>query len=399
MIFINLDMEKYGIKGFATEHIGGNIKFFPEDFIVEEIGVNGRIYTAGYNFIEAITDMLPKTKKEHVHCTLVKRNYTTERAISQLSHALRVSRTRIGFAGTKDKKAVTSQRISVWNVDLQKIKDVKLKDMLLKNFSYEDQRINLGDLSGNRFTITIRDIKDTKTLMEKMFNFSSKLHNGIPNFFGPQRFGVQRTVNHLIGKQLLLGNFEGAAMIFLTSPGDENPEAKSAREFAAKHWGEWGEILKIWPRTLGLEAAVINYLLKYPNDYANAIRKLPKNIRRMFIHAFQSLLFNKTLSFLMENKIKVPKQLPLIGYETTHHGDISDIIGTLLKEEQVMPEDFKIKRMPEISEPGLLRDSFVFPKDFKVIKVKGAIVTIQFKLDKGSYATVVLYALLGKYVE
>lgn len=383
-------MEKYGIKGFATEGIGGRIKTFPEDFIVEEIGFGGKIYTAGYNFIDALFDILPKTKKEHLHLTLVKRNYTTERAISQLSHALRISRTRFGFAGTKDKKAVTSQRISIWNVDLQKVKNLKLKDILLKNFSYGDARIKLGDLTGNRFTITIRDTKNSEDINEKLASFSE---HGVPNFFGPQRFGIQRTLNHLIGKQLLLGNFEGAAMIFLTESGNENQEAKSAREFAAKNWGKWNEILKIWPKTLGLEAAVLNYLVKYPKDYANAIRKLPKNIRRMFVHSFQSFIFNKTLSELIESKIEIPKKLPIIGYDTKLEGTVGNIIRNLLKEEQIRLEEFRLRRMPEISEPGTERDSTVFPKNFKVLGLKDKILKIMFDLDKGSYATTLLIAM------
>jgi len=388
-------MEKYGIKGFATQGIGGQIKTYPEDFIVEEIGLDNKICSVNYGFIDVISDMLPKKKKEHLHLTLVKRNYTTERAISQLSHSFRISKSRFGFAGTKDKRALTAQRISIWNVDLKKAKSLRLKDLILKNFSYSDRRINIGDLNGNRFTITIRDIEHP----EKLPDFSNKIKYGFPNFFGPQRFGIQRTVNHLIGKQILNGNFEGAAMIFLTSSGDENDEAKNAREFASKNWGNWNEILKIWPRNLGLEAAVINYLVKYPNDYANALRKLPKNIRRMFVHAFQSYIFNNVISELVANKITVPIQLPIIGYETKLEGDTGEIITKLLKEEQIKLEDFKINRMPELSEPGIMRNSLIFPKNFKILKIKDKTLKIQFTLDKGSYATIVLFAMLGKYVE
>jgi len=388
-------MEKYGIKGFATQGIGGQIKTYPEDFIVEEIGLDNKICSVNYGFIDVISDMLPKKKKEHLHLTLVKRNYTTERAISQLSHSFRISKSRFGFAGTKDKRALTAQRISIWNVDLKKAKSLRLKDLILKNFSYSDRRINIGDLNGNRFTITIRDIEHP----EKLPDFSNKIKYGFPNFFGPQRFGIQRTVNHLIGKQILNGNFEGAAMIFLTSSGDENDEAKNAREFASKNWGNWNEILKIWPRNLGLEAAVINYLVKYPNDYANALRKLPKNIRRMFVHAFQSYIFNNVISELVANKITVPIQLPIIGYETKLESDTGEIITKLLKEEQIKLEDFKINRMPELSEPGIMRNSLIFPKNFKILKIKDKTLKIQFTLDKGSYATIVLFAMLGKYVE
>lgn len=391
-------MEEYGIKNFETENIGGKIKTYPEDFIVEEIWPGNKIYTVGYNFIESLKDALPKSRKEYLHLTLVKRNYTTERAISRLSHALHISKTRFGFAGTKDKRALTSQRISIWNIDLEKVKKIRIKDIFLKNFEYSDKRISLGDLLYNKFTITIRDIK-CQNVKEKIQHFLTQINKGIPNFFGPQRFGIQRAVNHLIGKQILLGNFEGAAMIFLTAQGKENAKAASARQFAAQNWGNWKEILKIWPKNLGLEAAVLNYLLKYPSDYANGLRKLPKHIRKMFIHSFQSFVFNKTLSEILGRGIPIPEQIPLVGYNTVLEGEVGKIISKILKEEQVKLEHFKLKSMPELAEPGSMRNCLVFPKDFKILKIKDNLLKIEFKLDKGSYATVVLLALLGEYVE
>jgi tRNA pseudouridine13 synthase len=397
-MFIGLVMEKYGIKGFVKEQLSGRIKTYPEDFIVEEIAQDGKQYTISYGFLEAITDMLPKKRNEYLHATLVKRNYTTERAIARLSDALRISRTRFRYAGTKDKRALTAQRISIWNTDIKKVKALKFRDLFLKNFSYSNERMNLGNLQGNRFTITIRDIPDATKIPATLYSFSERIKNGIPNHFGPQRFGVQRQVNHLIGKQLLLGNFEGAALILLTVAGDENPEAKEARQFAARNWGDWNGILKELPRTLGVEAAVVNYLVQYPNDYANAMRKIPKNLRRMFIHAFQSLVFNRTVSELAETGA-LPEKLPLIGYETRLEGPAGKVISNILKTEQIRLDDFRLKRMPEISESGSERASMVFPKDFKVLKIKNNTLKLRFTLDKGSYATVVLLALLGDYVE
>ncbi len=377
-------MEKYGIKNFAKINLGGTIKKSPEDFVVEEITTDGKVCCANYSIAERLRDLFPGERKEQLHFTLVKKSWTTLRAISKLSEKLRISRRRFGFAGSKDRQAVTAQRISVWNMDVSKLKKIKLKDIRLKNFSYSNKRITLGDLYGNRFTITVRNPNQfSKKELKKT------LEDGIPNYFGPQRFGIQRNMNHLIGKQLLLGNFEEAVRILITKEGNENIESKSARKFAAENWGDWNSILRIWPKNLGIEAAVLNYLVKYPHDYANALRKLPKNLRRMFIHAFQSYIFNLTLSSLE----KYPEKIQLVGYDTKLEGETGNLISGFLKQENIKLSDFKLKRMPKLAEPGIERSATIFPEDVDILKASKNSVKLRFSLKKGAYATTVLMYL------
>ncbi len=375
-------MENYGIKNFTTLGIEGKIKKKPEDFVVEEILKDGRICTTKYSIIEKIKDMFSKKRKDQVHFTLVKKNWTTHRAISKISNQLRVSRKRIGFAGTKDKKAITSQRMSVWNVKIEDVKKVKLKDLFLKNFEYSNKRLSLGNLYGNRFTITIRDVKNS----DKIKDAKEIFDNGIKNYFGPQRFGTLRCVNKEIGKKIILGHFQDAVKIFLTETGDSYTKE---RKFAEENWGEWDKILKQWPRKLGLEASVLNYLVKYPNDYANAFRKIQKNLRRLFVHSFQSYIFNRVLSE-MENP---PEKIPLVGYKTKLKGECGKLIKKILKEENVKLEDFQISRMPELASKGIERESMLYPEDFKILKNRRDLLKIQFVLRKGSYATNVLMKL------
>ena len=187
----------------------------------------------------------------------------------------------------------------------------------------------------------------------------------------------------------MLGNFEGAAMILITVQGNEDKKSTDARKFAAENWGKWGEILNIWPRHLGIEAAVLNYLVKYPTDYANALRKLQKNLRRMFIHAFQSYIFNEVVKELT-NSGNCPDEIPLVGYETNLEGKVGEIISRILKEENIKQEMFRLKRTPELSESGQMRNSRIFPKKFKILSVGKDWARISFMLNKGAYATVLL---------
>nr|NIQ05003.1 tRNA pseudouridine(13) synthase TruD [Candidatus Korarchaeota archaeon]NIU82664.1 tRNA pseudouridine(13) synthase TruD [Candidatus Thorarchaeota archaeon]NIW13143.1 tRNA pseudouridine(13) synthase TruD [Candidatus Thorarchaeota archaeon]NIW51297.1 tRNA pseudouridine(13) synthase TruD [Candidatus Korarchaeota archaeon] len=157
----------------------------------------------------------------------------------------------------------------------------------------------------------------------------------------------------------------------------------------ARHWGEWGEILKTWPDHLRVEAAILNYLVQHPNDYANAFRQLPKNLLRLFVHSVQSYVFNLTLS-QMEDP---PTKLPLVGYSTQFKEEAGPLIKKILKEEGISRNDFRTRSMPELATRGTERASKMYPKQFKVLRWQDGLLTIRFVLKKGRYATTVLMKL------
>jgi len=140
--------------------LGGKIRTFPEDFIVEEVW-NNSVYTISYPLTDRLWDhFLLKFRREkaYLHFTLVKKNWETIRALNYIRKKLGFSLKRFGISGMKDKRAITAQRVSIWKVRREIISSLKLHDMFLKDFKYADDRINLGNAIGNRFTITIRDI-------------------------------------------------------------------------------------------------------------------------------------------------------------------------------------------------------------------------------------------------
>ena len=384
----NLGISVYFSK---TQGIGGKIKKIPEDFIVEEIMPNGKIL----KIENSNEEENEKNNYEYVHFTLKKYNWDTIRAIKEISKRLRVSRKRFGFAGTKDRRALTTQRISLWNVPIENLNKVRIKDIEIRDAKYEKERINLGHLWGNRFTITLREISLNKEEIKRRINNTLKeLNSKIPGFFGLQRFGIQRPITHLVGKEILKRNFKEAVMIYLsrTFP-EESEEARKARKFLAET-EDFREALKIFPKYLGYEKSMLNFLIKHPNDMIGALRKLPKKLRWLFIHAYQAYIFNKSLSIhLTENK-KVEK-LPLVGYESK----LDEITEKILEEEGIRKEDFLIKEMPEMSSKGEYRRSFFKFKNFKVISIenennsknnKNKKVSLQFSLPKGTYATILL---------
>ncbi len=375
-----------------TQGIGGKIKKIPEDFVVEEICPDGKVLA-----VNDESKIDESEKKEYVHFTLLKYNWDTMRALKEISKRVRVSRKRLGFAGTKDKRAITTQRVSVWKVPIEELIKVQIKDIGIRNPVYADDRINLGDLWGNRFTMTIREIPLSENEIHEQLNETvQQLDGKIPSFFGLQRFGIQRPITHLVGKEILRKNFKEAVMIYLakTFP-EEGEEAGKARKFLSET-GDFREAINLFPKYLGYERMMMDSLIHTPTDFIGALRKLPKKLRWMFVHAYQAYIFNRALSsYLMEGK-EIDK-LPLVGYES----EIDEITEKIMEEEEIKKEEFLVKEMPEMSSKGEYRQTFIEFKDFEISKIEkdelsetGNKAVIKFSLSKGNYATVLLRELM-----
>jgi len=327
--------------------LDGKIKIYPEDFLVEEVW-NNRVYRADISFLNNFRNrffILLKKKQEYLHFTLVKRNWNTIKSIRHIARRLHVSLKRFGYSGMKDKKAITAQRVSAWKIDGKRLLRLKIKDLWIKDVKFSNKRITLGEASGNRFTVVIRKIPMNKSqIYPKIKKFGELTSNeGIPNFFGPQRFGRSGD-NVKIGLAILNGNLKLATDHLLHK---------------IEPYINEGEIQKVpdifWP-----EKAVYLHLMSHPNDHAGALRRIPKKLLRIFTHSVQSQKFN--------DKLK----------EAILKGNIPETIQV---------QGFKINKMPELSTRTISRKSYLFAKEFKIMKVEDGIAKIQFILDKGQYAT------------
>ena len=344
------------------------IKKEPEDFIVEEITKEGKILS-----IDKSYSFNKNTSGKHLICMLVKKNWDTHLAFKKISSWLHVSRNSIGFAGTKDKKAITSQLISLSGVKKEEAEKVKIQDIQLIPLYYSNERISLGNLKGNHFKIKI--YTDKKPKEERI----------IPNYFGEQRFGKIRPVTHLVGKALIKGKPEEAVWIYLTKTSElEKKEVSEAREKLKKE-KDFKKALGYFPSYLKYERSLIAHLAEYPGDYIGALRILPKTLKMMFLHAYQSHLFNKMLKYAIENKIEVD-ELPLIGFDS----DLKEWQKEILKKEEVSASDFHINFLPELSSKGEKRKAFIKPTGFKITKQEKNYTIVEFNLPKGVYATTVI---------
>ena len=329
-------------------YIGGRLRIFPSDFIVEEVW-RDRICRINYSFLTRIKDHFSariQDKKDYLHLTLVKYNWDNIRALNYIRGKIHVSLKRFGISGTKDKRALTAQRISIWRGEAEVMKNLKLPDMILKDFQYSDRRINLGDAIGNHFTIAIRDIDK--------FNYDHVVHTlhrfkelvttkGIPNYFGPQRLRG----NVEVGKAIKCSNLKQAVEIIV----------KKVKPFL-----EEGDLDKI-PKVFWYEKKILQHLKNFPNDYAGALRKIPKKIRRFYTHSLQSHTFNQKLQQFITID-EVPETITVKGFETP--------------------------KMPELRTIPITRRSYFAAKDFQILKVSSEVVKIKFTLSKGDYASTLL---------
>lgn len=363
----------------STPGIGGRLRQKIEDFVVEEI------------FEPAEED----EKGEYVHFIMEKRDWDTIRAIDALARALGVSRKRFGYAGTKDKRAITRQRVSAWKIEIERLKALNIPDIKLHSFMPSSRRVNLGDLIGNRFTVVVRDVSvEEDQLLETRQELYSK---GIPNYFGYQRFGTVRPNTHIVGRKIVQGDLKGAVMHYLGHPfPKEREDARQARQLLTET-EDFREALKIFPARLNFERSMLDKLAQNPKDYAGALRRLPKKLRRMLVHAYQSYLFNKTLSKVIEEEIDIRDlRINIFGYKTEFsQGRLGEIEKEVLESEGIELKDFKIRSMPELSVAGEQRQASVSTEiSFKLAQDelnpgKNKIV-FTFELPAGSYATTVL---------
>lgn len=130
---------------------------------------------------------------------LYKENKDTMDAISLLSKLLKNKPGNFGYAGTKDRRAVTTQWVSVYRVQAEQLHGLNstLRNMCIGNFKYCKEPLKLGSLSGNHFVITLRNVTGDHSKAEE--SLESLKVNGFINYFGLQRFGTTSVPTHKIG--------------------------------------------------------------------------------------------------------------------------------------------------------------------------------------------------------
>jgi tRNA pseudouridine13 synthase len=421
--------ENIGIGQYLTKNpgIGGKLRYFPEDFVVKE-------------------KILYPPKKEHGRFTIAEvysKNWETNTLVRELSKRLHISRKRINFAGTKDKRSCSTQLMSFYNISKEKLSSITIADVQINNIYYSEKPIKIGDLVGNTFKIVIRNLPKKIQAPHIQTIISSILHHrGFPNFYGIQRFGAIRPITHLVGKHIIQGEFKKAVMTYIAHPVKEENKETYRLRYELEQTLDFSSALASYPNYLNFEKAMLNRLVTNSDDFIGALNELPKNLLTMFVNAYQSFLFNKILSERIRRNIpihkaiigdiilplrkdtidqtgiqvttlnieKVNKQVEknkafpsglLFGSESIFsQGDMGEIEHSIIERENIEPNDFVISELPFLSSSGSRRSLFAVVPEIKwelindETQTKKQAVTLDFDLQKGCYATTFLREIM-----
>lgn len=423
---------------FVTKNpgIGGTIRDRYEDFYVEEI---------------PIENVLPNGEGPNVWIWIEKLGRTTLDVLMDISRDLHISRKRMGFAGMKDKKAITRQWICISNMDSEEqFEEVKALDGKIYNTEFlkiirGQKKLRMGQLIGNKFKILIKNINKEFSNEEAAKTANDVLKQleevGVPNYFGWQRFGKPRTNTHLVGKALVDNDLAEAVRLYIGNPYDNEPEkVKIARQ--AYDDGKIEKSLELMPTGMRYERMMLKELFKEQKkrgksgevlddrSYKKALFSLPKPLQRMFVHAYQSYLFNKAVSnrvamgineyiegdIVIDNEEHIlhdesPEKLssmianfeanptsPLYGTKVPFaEGDVGTMEREVLKEEGLKKEDFECPKTPKLGSHGLRRSMRFKVWDSSAVATDDGVL-VEFSINKGSYATAVLREIMKNEV-
>lgn len=325
----------------------------------------------------------------------------------------------IGYAGLKDKHAITKQYITI--PAGKEFKTLHEKSFDLTFLGYLDERLELGSLQGNRFEITMRNIRkgEFEGIQKKA---AAAQAYGVPNYFDSQRFGSVINKEFVV-KYVVKGDFEKAVKTFLTSYTKSEP---------SRIKNEKRDILKNWPNIEKLvirSTSLLNIIEEYKKskDWAAAYRRMPTNIRKMTLSAYQSYLWNECVKVILkkalyheqvqkvdyavgdlifykdlkESQLKgIPEKLNLIGPRMKLEGVEEAAIRQVLNKEGLSLKDFDIQEKTGDFFGVRERQVIIKPEGFRIgepqtdeMNDRGKKnvfkVTVSFSLPKGSYATIV----------
>jgi len=385
------------------------LRQIPEDFIVNEE-----------------PDFTPDAGGRYFVYEVTKRSLTTLDVLDILRKALRLSGRDVSASGMKDKHAITTQLVALTRPLPGTFSHEKLE---LKFAGKSANPLNPRNVAGNRFSITARALGE-RELEELEANTPELREHGVPNYYDSQRFGGGSKDGDLPGREMLKGDWERALKLHLATPRRKQAmKDKRIRRDAAKHWGDWEKLIRKLPRCR--ERSIIAYLVDHPEDFRGALDRVDPNLLRIYVAAYQSWLFNLSMSGLISSQVAQDLLKPvaykggemlfwsaldpevkakLVGWElplleSRSEVDaldeaLRDAVQIALEHEKLELNDLMIRGLDNVRLFGSSRPVLLQPKDLVLDPIEDddlnpgkKLVRAHFGLPRGSFATVIMKRL------
>ena len=379
---------------------GGIYKEQPEDFQVEEVP----LYPCSGS-------------GEHLYLWIEKQGISTHELLNQLKHGLQLKDREIGHAGLKDARAKTRQMISVPAHCASLVDRLILPHAEILHVQLHGNKLRLGHLAGNRFTIRLRNCHPQAEQRADAI-LQQLEQRGVPNRFGEQRYGILGNSAKL-GMLLLQSSYEDFCRELIGDPEQiRNDEWRQAA--LAYRQGKPAEAARLLPSRMRDERRLLQSLLagKAPHQ---AVMSLPRNLLRLYLSASQAQFFDQLLEQRLPNlqqlqdgdiaykhengacfrveaasdeqyraeRFEISPTAPLFGHKVLRaSGRPGEAEQSLLAAAGLSPESWKLAA--GLTMPGERRPLRVPLQDISVQAAAGSSLTIRFSLPKGSYATSVL---------
>jgi len=388
----------------AIPPVHAAIKRRYEDFRVEEIPAYG-----------------PCGEGDHCLFTIEKRGLASMRAVQDIARGLGVPAKAIGLAGLKDARAVAVQQLSVEHIDPKRIEALNIPRIRVLSVGRHRNKLKIGHLRGNRFRIRMREVEIGR--MEDIRRICAVLlERGVPNYFGPQRFGTRGDTG-LLGKGVLNNNAVRVVdgMLGQASEYDTGDVLKARRLYDS---GQFAKSARAWPWLFRDHAAICRVMDRTGGKHRRAYHAIDTRAKKFFVNAYQSHMFNLVLAQRLDEMDRVqtgdlaykhesggvfrvedvdveqPRASafeisptgPIFGFKMTEaSGEPGTLERSVLEEEDVRLEDFRgLKRMKLHGSRRPLR----FRIDSLDIEdgtdEYGTFVELRFTLPSGCYATMIM---------
>ncbi|KNA14158.1 hypothetical protein SOVF_110110 isoform B [Spinacia oleracea] len=302
---------------------------------------------------------------------LYKENKDTQEVLRLIGKMLGVQPRAFGFSGTKDKRSVSTQQVTMFKQRASRLASLNARLIGIKvgDFCYVKEGLQLGQLFGNRFTITLRGVSaDSEDSIRACADALGK--HGFINYFGLQRFGSGSVPTHLIGAALLRGEWKAAIDMILDPREGEREAVRMIRE----HYKESKDVegaLRRMPHHMVAERSVLLCLKKSPGNYQQALKAIPRTMRMMYVHSYQSYLWNHAASVRLQ---KYGADRVIVGDLVYCKEDSSEIISARteceddiiveadnsinLEEIEIDVPDEKIFSVKAVDEEDLLKQKY-----------------------------------------